>query len=124
MAEGTPVVLYIEDNVSNRKVMEHIFRSVDAQLIEAVDGESGLAAARAERPDLILLDMQLPGTSGYEVAEELKADERTCQIPVVAVTSNAMSGDDELTRQAGCDDYLAKPFRPPQLLEVVRRHLR
>lgn len=117
-----PVVLHVEDNPSNRKVVLHILRSVDVALMETTDGESGLAAAARELPDLILLDMHLPGVSGYEVVASLKADDRTRHIPVIAVTSDAMAGDEARAR-AGCDDYVAKPYRPHQLLEAIRRHL-
>jgi two-component system cell cycle response regulator DivK len=118
-----PVVLHVEDNPSNRKVVLHILRSVDVALMETTDGESGLAAAARELPDLILLDMHLPGVSGYEVVASLKADDRTRHIPVIAVTSDAMAGDEARARAAGCDDYVAKPYRPHQLLEAIRRHL-
>ena len=118
-----PVVLHVEDNPSNRKVVLHILRSVDVALMETTDGESGLAAAARELPDLILLDMHLPGVSGYEVVASLKADDRTRHIPVIAVTSDAMAGDEARARAAGCDDYVAKPYRPHQLLEAIRGHL-
>ena len=118
-----PVVLHVEDNPSNRKVVQHILRRVDVALIETTDGESGLAAAIRELPNLILLDMHLPGASGYEVVESLKADDRTRHIPVIAVTSDAMAADEARARAAGCDDYVAKPYRPHQLLEAIRRHL-
>ena len=118
-----PVVLHIEDNPSNRKVVLHILRSVDVVLMETTDGESGLAAAARELPDLILLDMHLPGVSGYEVVASLKADDRTRHIPVIAVPSDAMAGDEARARAAGCDNYVAKPYRPHQLLEAIRRHL-
>jgi two-component system cell cycle response regulator DivK len=116
-------VLHIEDNASNRKVVEHIFRAVDLRLAEAVDGPAGLAQARALRPDLVLLDMQLPGLSGYDVVARLKADAATRHIPVLAVTSYALHGDDEAALRAGCDAYLAKPFRPRQLLAAMARFL-
>lgn len=118
-----PVVLHVEDNPSNRKVVQHIFRSVDAELIEATDGESGLQAAQQRLPDLILLDMHLPGVSGYQVVAQLKADDSTRAIPVIAVTSDAMTVDEKRARAAGCDDYVAKPYRPQQLLDAIRRHV-
>ena len=120
---GRPVVLHVEDNPSNRKVVQHILRPLDLALVETEDGESGLRQAGDERPDLILLDMHLPGVSGYEVAQRLKEDEQTRHIPVIAVTSDAMAADEARARQAGCDDYVAKPYRPHQLLEAIRRHL-
>lgn len=117
------VVLHIEDNPSNRKVVQHILRSTSYDLIEAEDGESGLAMARQQLPDVILLDMQLPGMSGYDVAAALKADEETRQIPIIAVTASALAGDDTRVMDAGCDDYLAKPFRPHDLRERLAAHL-
>ncbi|MFH1570064.1 MAG: response regulator [Gemmatimonadota bacterium] len=116
---AAPLILHVEDNPSNRKVVQHIFRTVDYRLVEAVDGEEGLRLARQELPDLVLLDMQLPRLSGYEVARALKADERTRHIPILAVTSYALAGDDLRAREAGCDGYLTKPFRPRQLLDYL-----
>ncbi len=118
-----PVILHVEDNPSNRKVVQHILRGVDVTLLETTDGESGLAMAKEALPSLILLDMHLPGASGYEVVEQLKADSRTRDIPVIAITSDAMTTDEERARAAGCDDYVAKPYRPHQLLEAIRRHV-
>ena len=80
-------------------------------------------ASRQSEPDLILLDMHLPGISGYEVVQQLKAQDATRRIPVIAVTSDAMVADEVRARDAGCDDYVAKPYRPHQLLEAIRRHL-
>ena len=122
-APNRPVILHIEDNPSNRKVVQHILRSVDVDLLETTDGESGIALAMAALPSLILLDMHLPGASGYEVVEQLKADSCTRDIPVIAITSDAMTADEERARAAGCDDYVAKPYRPYQLLEAIRRHV-
>jgi len=118
-----PLILHIEDNPSNRKVVQHIFRKTEYRLVEATDGEAGVAAALTELPDLVLLDMQLPVLSGYEVAARLKADERTRHIPILAVTSYALTGDDATALEAGCDDYLAKPFRPQSLLERLAKLL-
>lgn len=117
------LILHIEDNPSNRKVVQHIFRSTQYRLVEATDGEAGVAAALAELPDLVLLDMQLPVLSGYEVAARLKSDERTRHIPILAVTSYALTGDETTSLDAGCDDYLAKPFRPRALLERLEKLL-
>lgn len=119
-----PVVLHVEDNPSNRKVVQHILRDLDLALVETEDGEAGLQTAGASQPDLILLDMHLPGVSGYEVAQSLKEDVDTQHIPVIAVTSDATPADETRARDAGCDDYVAKPYRPAQLLAAIRRHLR
>ena len=119
----SPLVLHIEANPSNRKAVPHIFRLPDHQLIEAEDGERGLAKATAEQPDLILLDMQLPRVSGYEVARQLKAAAATRHIPIVAITAYALSGDEVKALKAGCDDYIAKPFRPRVLLDCLKKYL-
>jgi two-component system cell cycle response regulator DivK len=116
-------ILHIEDNASNRKAVRHILRDKGYELVEAVNGEDGLARARAEPPDLILLDIQLPKLSGYDVARELRSDERTRAIPIIAVTSYALSGDEPRAFESGCDDYVSKPYRPRTLLEHVARHL-
>jgi two-component system cell cycle response regulator DivK len=117
------LILHIEDNPSNRKVVQHVLRQTDYDLIEAVDGEQGVEMAFRDNPDLILLDMQLPKLSGYEVAEKLKADDRSKHIPIIAVTAYALSGDDIKAREAGCDDYIAKPFRPHGLREILAKYL-
>ena len=117
------LALHIEDNPSNRKAVRHIFRLTDCRLIEAEDGEEGIARAAAEKPDLILLDMQLPGISGFDVARRLKEETSTRHIPVVALTAYALSGDDVKALAAGCDDYIAKPFRPRALLDCINKYL-
>ena len=117
-------ILHIEDNASNRKAVRHILQRTDYELVEAINGEEGLARAWAELPDLILLDIQLPKLSGYDVAKELRADERTRNIPIVAVTSYALSGDEPRAFESGCDDYISKPYRPTILLQYVDKHLR
>jgi two-component system cell cycle response regulator DivK len=116
-------ILHIEDNPSNRKAVRHILRQTDYELSEALDGEEGVRSALESPPDLILLDIQLPKLSGYDVAQRLRADERTRHVPIIAITSYALSGDEQRTREAGCDDYIAKPYRPRVLLEHIRRFL-
>ena len=116
-------VLHIEDNPSNRKAVQHIFRLTDYALLEAASGEEGLELALRQIPDLILLDIQLPGLSGYDVAHRLKQDERTRHIPIIAITSYALSGDDRIAREAGCADYIPKPYRPKVLLEMLGKYL-
>ena len=118
-----PLILHIEDNPSNRKVVRHIFMRTNYRLIEAEDGRAGLALAQSEHPDLILLDIQLPELSGYDVARRLKADDCLKGIPVIAVTSYALSGDDSKALEAGCDDYIAKPFKPQVLLDCLKKYL-
>jgi two-component system cell cycle response regulator DivK len=92
-------------------------------MIEAETGEAGLAAAAAERPDLILMDIQLPGIDGYETTRRLKADPALRTVPIIVVTSYALSGDDAKAREAGCDAYVTKPYSPRQLLAKIREYL-
>lgn len=117
------LILHVEDNPSNRKVIQHILRRTAHRLIEAVNGQEGLEMAMKELPDLILLDIQLPKLSGYEVARRLKADEKLKQIPIIAVTSYALSGDDHKAIEAGCDAYIAKPYKPVEILEGLAKFL-
>lgn len=113
-------ILVIEDTDDNRQIIRDLLTTVGYELIEAVDGEEGVAAAAREKPDLILMDIQLPRMDGYEATRRIKADPATAHIPVIAVTSYALSGDEEKTRAAGCDAYIAKPFSPRLLLAKVR----
>ncbi len=116
-------ILYVEDNEYNRKIVRRLLGHTDYRLIEAVDGEAGLALAFAELPDLILMDVQLPKMSGLEATRLLRADERTKQIPIVVITSFALSGDRERATDAGAAGYLAKPYSPRELLALVRQFL-
>ena len=117
------LILHVEDNPSNRKVVQHILRRTVHRLIEAVNGQEGLEMAIKEQPDLILLDIQLPKLSGYEVARRLKADETLKHIPIIAVTSYALSGDDHKAIEAGCDAYITKPYKPVEILEGLAKFL-
>jgi two-component system cell cycle response regulator DivK len=92
-------------------------------LIEALNGEDGVKLAQSERPDLILMDIQLPVMDGYEATRRIKAVPELKSVPVIAVTSYALSGDEEKARVAGCDGYVAKPFSPRELLARVREYL-
>jgi two-component system cell cycle response regulator DivK len=116
-------ILIVEDTPDNRQIMRDLLTSVGYELIEAADGESGVAAALAHRPDLILMDIQLPVIDGYEAARRIKANPATAAIPVIAVTSYALSGDEAKALAAGCDAYVAKPFSPRDLLAKVRMFL-
>jgi two-component system, cell cycle response regulator DivK len=116
-------ILVIEDQEDNRQILRDLLTSVDFEVIEAEDGETGLAAAAAHRPDLILMDIQLPGLDGYEATRRLKADAVLHAIPVIAVTSYASSSDVDKARAAGCDAFVSKPFSPRQLLAKVREYL-
>lgn len=116
----TQRILLVEDQPDNRRIIRDLLASVGFELIEAEDGETGVRLATAERPDLILMDIQLPVMDGYEATRRIKADPELRAIPIVVVTSYALSGDDEKARAAGCDAYVAKPFSPRQLLAVIR----
>ncbi len=112
-------ILVVEDQDDNRQILRDLLTSADFEVIEAVDGEAGLAAAAANRPDLILMDIQLPVMDGYEATRRLKADAVLHAIPVIAVTSYGLAGDDDKARAAGCDGYISKPYSPRQLLAKV-----
>ncbi len=113
-------ILIVEDTLDNRQIMRDLLTSAGYELIEATDGRAGVAAAVEHRPDLILMDIQLPVIDGYEATRQIKANPATCAIPIIAVTSYALSGDETKARAAGCDRYVAKPFSPRQLLATVR----
>ena len=121
MSERT--ILYIEDNEYNRKIVRQLLGSTSYQLVEAVDGESGVALAQQLVPQLILMDVQLPKMSGLDATRMLKADPRTSGIPIIVITSFALSGDREKAAVAGADNYLAKPYSPRELLALVRQYL-
>ena len=116
-------ILVIEDQADNRQILRDLLTNADFEVIEALDGEAGLAAAAAHRPDLVLMDIQLPGIDGYEVTRRLKADTLLQAIPVIAVTSYALAGEADNARAAGCDAYIPKPYSPRELLAKVREYL-
>ncbi len=116
-------ILVVEDQEDNRQILRDLLTSADFEVIEAEDGESGLAAAAEHRPDLILMDIQLPGLDGYEATRRLKADAALHAIPVIAVTSYASSSDVDKARAAGCDAFVSKPYSPRQLLAKIREYL-
>ena len=116
-------ILVIEDTEDNRQIIRDLLSSVGYELLEAVDGVSGVALAQTEHPDLILMDIQLPEIDGYEATRRIRAVPELKTVPIIAVTSYALSGDEAKTREAGCDGYVAKPFSPRQLLAKVREFL-
>src|ERR1700739_2948141 len=116
-------ILVVEDHEDNRQTLRDLRGSAGYQMVEAETGEAGLAAAAAERPDLILMDIQLPGLDGYEATRRIKADPALKAIPVIVVTSYALSGDEDKARKAGCDDYVAKPYSPRALLAKIREYV-
>jgi two-component system cell cycle response regulator DivK len=116
-------VLVVEDHEENRRIVRLLLASAGIEMIEAVTGEDGVAAAERERPDLILMDIQLPGLDGYEATRRIKANPAVRHIPIIVVTSYALSGDDVKAFEAGCDAYVTKPFVPRELLAKVREFL-
>lgn len=116
-------VLIVENNAANMKLATFLVESAGHTALTATNAESGLLEARRSQPDLILLDIQLPGMDGLQAVRVLKADPATSGIPVIALTALAMKGDAERIRAAGCDGYVAKPLNYHQLLAAVARHL-
>jgi len=116
-------ILYIEDNEMNRKIVRDLLKRTKYTLIEAYDGEAGVAKALEMRPDLILMDIQLPKISGLEATKRLRAEATTAKTPIIAITSFALSGDDVKAKEAGATAYLAKPYSPFDLLTLIRKIL-
>ena len=114
-------ILYVEDNEFNRKIVRHLLGRTSYRLLEAVDGEAGVAAAHEAVPDLVIMDIQLPKLSGLEATRQLRADPATAAIPVIVITSFALAGDEENAREAGASAYLAKPYSPRELLQMIRQ---
>ena len=114
-------ILNVEDNEYNLKIVRQLLSRTSYRLIEAVDGEQGVATAHNELPDLILMDIQLPKLSGLEATRRLRADPKTAQIPIIVITSFALSGDSEKAKDAGASAYLAKPYSPRELLQMIRK---
>ena len=117
-------LLVVEDNELNRDMLSRRLQSRGYELVEAVDGEDGLLKARSEKPDLILMDMSLPGMDGWEATRRIKEASQTCSIPVIALTAHAMGGDREKALAAGCDDYDTKPIDLARLLQKIEALLR
>jgi two-component system, cell cycle response regulator DivK len=119
----TKRILVIEDTEDNRQIVRDLLTSVGYETLEAIDGAEGVAMAEAHRPDLILMDIQLPEMDGYEATRRIRAIPELARVPIIAVTSYALSGDEAKTRAAGCDGYVAKPFSPRQLLAKIHEFL-
>ena len=117
-------ILIIEDQEDNRKIMHDVLSASGFKSLEATTGEEGLALAEREKPDLILMDIQLPEMDGYEVTRRIKGNPALNHIPIIAVTSYALSGDDKKAYAAGCDGYLTKPVSPRMLLAKIKEYLR
>jgi len=116
-------VLVIEDNAANMSLATFLLQSAGHTVIGATNAEAGLTLARDEHPDLILMDIQLPGMDGLQATALLKKDEATKAIPVIALTALAMKGDEERIRAAGCDGYIAKPMRYREFLATIAAQL-
>ena len=116
-------ILYVEDNEVNRRLVQDLLSLTSYRLLEAVDGESGMAMARTEHPDLILMDVQLPKVSGIEATRTLRGEPATANTPIIAITSFALAGDEEKALAAGATAYMAKPYSPRDLLGLIRRLL-
>ena len=116
-------ILYVEDNEMNRKIVRDLLKRTKYELIEAFDGEAGVALALEKLPDLILMDIQLPKISGMEATRQLRAAAQTAKTPIIAITSFALSGDEQKAKEAGATAYLAKPYSPFDLLNLIRKLL-
>jgi CheY-like chemotaxis protein len=116
-------ILVVEDQEDNRQILRDLLGSAGFRMIEAHDGEQALVVARSQRPDLILMDIQLPLVDGYEATRSIKRDPELRHIPVIAVTSYALSGDEQKAREAGCDAYVAKPYSTRHLLAKIDQYL-
>jgi CheY-like chemotaxis protein len=123
MSDNGKTVLLVEDNEDNRIVYSTILRHFGFSVMEALNGEEGIAKARSERPDLILMDISIPIIDGWEATQVLKHDPLTREIPIIALTAHALASDREKAREVGCDGYLAKPCEPRAVVAEVQRFL-
>ncbi len=116
-------ILIVEDNELNMKLFNDLLQAHGYDTVQTKDGKDAMELARSHRPDLIVMDIQMPEISGLEIARALKADARLKHIPIIAVTACAMKGDEEKIRQGGCEGYIAKPISVPLFLQTVARFL-
>jgi two-component system cell cycle response regulator DivK len=116
-------ILVVEDQQDNRQILRDLLTTGGYDIIEAENGQDAITAAETNQPDLILMDIQLPLIDGYEATRRIKAKPALQSIPVIAVTSYALSGDEAKARAAGCNDFVPKPFSPRQLLAKIRQYL-
>jgi two-component system, cell cycle response regulator DivK len=119
----TKRILVVEDQEDLRGVLHDLLTGSGYVVAEAADGQAGVEMTRSERPDLVLMDIQLPVMDGYEATRQIKTDPNLKATPVIAVSSYAMKGDEEKARAAGCDHYVTKPYSPVQLLRIIRGFL-
>jgi two-component system, cell cycle response regulator DivK len=118
-ATMSKTILVVEDQEDNRQILRDLLASASFRMIEAWDGKQALTVARSQQPDLILMDIQLPILDGYEATRAIKRDPELKHIPIIAVTSYALSGDEARAREAGCDAYVAKPYSTRHLLAKI-----
>src|SRR5262249_5042638 len=116
-------ILVVEDQPDNRPIIRDMLAPTRYEITEVEDGEQELQAVAKQQPDLILMDIQLPMIDGYTATRKIKANPAWQSIPIIAVTSYALSGEEKKAREAGCDDYVPKPFSPRQLLAKIRQYL-
>jgi two-component system cell cycle response regulator DivK len=119
----TKRILVVEDQADLRGILRDLLTGSGYEVVEAADGGEGVSKAKSERPDLILMDIQLPVLDGYETTQQIKADPDLRAIPIIAVSSYAMKGDEAKARAAGCEHYVTKPYSPMQLLRLIRGFL-
>ena len=116
-------ILVVEDQEDNRRILRDLLGNAGFELMEAESGEDALSAVMARRPDLIWMDIQLPAMAGYEAAQRIRSNPEMKEVPIIAVTSYALAGDDAKALAAGCNCYVSKPFSPRALLAKVREYL-
>ena len=116
-------ILVVEDQEDNRRILYDLLTNAGYEIVEAENGERALQVAATERPDLILMDIQLPLVDGYEATRRIKSDPSLRHIPVIVVTSYALSGDESKARAAGCDAYITKPYSPRVILAKIREYV-
>ena len=119
----TKRILVVEDQVDNMQILRDLLTNAGYEMIEATDGLEGVRAATAHRPDLILMDIQLPLLDGYEATRRIRADSALRATPIIVITSYALSGDETKAHAAGCDGYVSKPYSPRLLLAKIREYL-
>jgi two-component system, cell cycle response regulator DivK len=119
----TKHILVVEDEEDNRQILRDLLTTAGYEMTEAVNGEEALAEVAKQRPDLILMDIQLPVMDGYETTRRIRIDPDLKSLPIIAVTSYALAGDESKALACGCDAYVSKPYSPRQLLEKIREYL-
>jgi len=116
-------ILVMEDEEDNRQIIRDVLAPTDYEITEAENGVEALAAVAKQRPDLILMGIHLPIMDGYTVTRRIKANPALRSIPIIAVTSHALDGEEQIARSAGCDDYVPEPYSPRQLLAKIRQYM-